>query len=85
MLDAFKQFLSAKERLPEKNLHYYLKWVSDCYHYFNIPESQLLSNDQNSNFLNFLSKKHEDWQVQQADRALKLYGYFLFLRNRILI
>lgn len=77
MLDAFKQFLSVKERLPEKNLHYYVKWVSDCYHYFNIPESQLLSNDQNSDFLNFLSKKHEDWQVQQADRALKLYGYFL--------
>jgi len=61
MLDAFKQFLSTKERLPEKNLHYYVKWVSDCYRYF----------------LNHLAKKHEDWQVQQADRALRLYGYFL--------
>ena len=77
MLDAFKQFLSAKERLPEKNLHYYIKWVSDCYRYFDIAEIQPLSNEQNTRFLNHLAKKHEDWQVQQADRALKLYGYFL--------
>lgn len=29
MLQAFKQFLITKERLPEKNLPYYVKWVSD--------------------------------------------------------
>ncbi len=25
MLNAFKEFLSTKERLPEKNIHYYIK------------------------------------------------------------
>lgn len=30
MLDSFKQFLGAKERLPEKNIPYHVKWVSDC-------------------------------------------------------
>ena len=77
MLDAFKQFLSTKERLPEKNLHYYLKWVSDCYRYFDITEKQPLSNEQIAKFLNHIAKRYENWQVQQADRALKLYGYFL--------
>jgi len=28
-------------------------------------------------FLKHLSKSHEDWQVNQADHALSLYGYFL--------
>ncbi|MDI6744301.1 MAG: hypothetical protein QMD07_02875 [Thermodesulfovibrionales bacterium] len=77
MLQVFNQFLSAKERIPEKNIPYYVKWVSDCYRYFDKPETQLLTNDQNTKFLNHLAKKHEDWQVQQADRALRLYGYFL--------
>lgn len=77
MLNAFTQFLSTKERLPEKNIPYYVKWVSDCYRYFDAPESQQLTNEQNAEFLSRLAKKHEDWQVQQAERALKLYGYFL--------
>ncbi|GFP38104.1 hypothetical protein HKBW3S44_01784, partial [Candidatus Hakubella thermalkaliphila] len=29
-----------------------------------------LTNKQNAKFLNHLAKKHEDWQVQKADRAL---------------
>lgn len=77
MLQAFNQFLNDKERIPERNTPYYVKWVSDCYRYFDKPETQLLTNDQNAKFLNHLAKKHEDWQVQQADRVLRLYGYFL--------
>lgn len=77
MLQAFKQCLSEKERLPEKNIPYYVKWVSACYRFFDVPESQTLTNEQNAKFLNWLAKKHEDWQVQQADRALRLYDYFL--------
>jgi len=71
MLRAFKLFLSEKERLPDKNIPYYVKWVSDCYRYFDVPESQPLTNEQNAKFLNRLAKKHEDWQVQQAERAFK--------------
>lgn len=77
MLQAFEQFLSDKERVPQKNAPYYVKWVSDCYRYFDKAETQLLTNEQNTEFLSQLAKKHEDWQVQQADRALRLYGYFL--------
>lgn len=77
MFTTFKQFLGNKERIPEKNIPYYLKWVADCYRFFNAPEGLLLTNEQTSRFLTHLAKKHEDWQVQQADRALKLYGYFL--------
>ena len=77
MLNVFKEFLSTKERLPDKNIPYYVKWVLDCYRYFDVPGSQPLTNEQNAKFLNRLAKKHEDWQVQQAERALKLYGYFL--------
>lgn len=29
------------------------------------------------NFSGSYSKNHEDWQVNQADNALRLYSYFL--------
>ncbi len=77
MFRPFEEFLSNKERTPEKKIPYCLKWVSDCYRYFNLPETQWLTNEQHLQFLNHLAKKHEDWQVQQADRAIRLYGFFL--------
>lgn len=77
MLQAFEQFLICKEGVPGKNVPYYVKWVSDCYRFVDKPETQPLTNEQTAEFLSRLAKKHEDWQVQQADRALKLYDYFL--------
>ena len=77
MLDIFQQFLSDKERVPERNIPYYLKWVTDCYRYFNLAQDVSLSNGQLEDFLRHLAKNHEDWQVRQADRAVRLYVFFL--------
>jgi integron integrase len=33
--------------------------------------------EQRKQFLDHISKHHEDWQVKQADTALRLYDYFL--------
>lgn len=77
MLELFTKFLIEKERVPEKNIPYYLKRVSDCYRYFDLPDTSALDNEKQAQFLKHLSRHSEDWQVQQADRALRLYGYFL--------
>ena len=78
MLDAFKQFLSLKGRVQSKYLPFYLRWVTDCYRFFDTPLSKRITNEQRSQFLKHLSKSHEDWQVNQADNAIKLY-YFHYL------
>ena len=82
MLQAIEQFLMDKEGVPKKNAPYHVKWGSDCYRFVDKPETQSLTNEQTAEFLSRLAKKHEDWQVQQADRALKLYGYFLARKQR---
>lgn len=41
--------------------------------------TQAITNGQKSQFLKHFSKNHEDWQVNQADNALRLYSYFLSL------
>jgi len=39
--------------------------------------SARLANEQKKRFLAHLTKRYEDWQVTQADTALRLYDYFL--------
>lgn len=77
MLESFKQFLSSKGKVNAKYIPFYLKWVSEGYRFLDIPLIQPIKNEQRSQFLKHLSKNHEDWQVNQADNAFRLYGYFL--------
>ncbi len=77
MLEQFRKFLEEEERLAEKNVPYYLKRVADCYRYFDLSDTVALTNEQSAKFLKHMSMHHEDWQVQQADRAIRLYTYFL--------
>ena len=81
MLESFKNFLSSKDKVNDKYIPFYLKWVAEGYRFLDIPLAQFITNEQKSQFLKHLSKNHEDWQVNQADNALRLYGYFLSLEN----
>jgi len=60
MLELFTRFLIEKERVPEKNIPYYLKRVSDCYRFFDQPDTSTLDNDQQAQFLKHLSRHSED-------------------------
>ena len=77
MLDRFKAYLLSIGHLKEKNVPYYVKWVSDCYGFLDEPTDTFLNTDQKQGFLRHLSRNHEDWQVKQADYALRLYSFFL--------
>lgn len=41
MLELFTKFLVEKERVPEKNVPYYLKRVSDCYRFFDLRDTMI--------------------------------------------
>jgi integron integrase len=77
MLRNYEAFLISKGTLKTQYIPYYLKWVSDCYVFLNEPLSNRLNSDQKKQFLSDMAKRHEDWQVKQADTALRLYDFFL--------
>ncbi|MBM4341675.1 MAG: integron integrase, partial [Deltaproteobacteria bacterium] len=77
MLRNYEAFLGSKGNLKTQYIPYYLKWVSDCYVFLNEPLSNRLNSDQKKQFLSDMAKRYEDWQVKQADTALRLYDYFL--------
>jgi len=81
LLESFKNFLSLKGRVTEKYLPYYLRWVSEGYRFLEVPPNQPVTNEQKIQFLKYLAKNHDDWQVNQADNALRLYSYFLSYEN----
>ena len=77
MLKEFKEYLLQQGEVKANQIPYYLKWIGNCYAFFNDSDSTLLSSDQKKQFLTYLAKNHEDWQVNRADTALRLYNYFL--------
>jgi len=77
MLKAYEIFLNKKGNIKSQYIPYYLKWVSDCYHFLNQPLSIRLNSDQKKEFLSDMGRKYEEWQGNQADAALRLYDYFL--------
>ncbi len=77
MLSGFKSYLSNKAVVSDKYLPFYLKWVADCYSYLSLPQTSVLRSEQRQKYIYHISKSHPDWQVRQADSALRLYGYYL--------
>ena len=76
-LSAFSEYVASKAAVNKKYAPYYVRWVSACYSFLNQPESEVLTSEQKQSFLKHFAKAREDWQVKQADAALRLYDYFL--------
>jgi hypothetical protein len=77
MLRAYEAFLQKRGTVKSQYVPFYLKLVSDSYTFHNEALSIPLSGEQKRRFFSHLAKRHEDWQVKQADTALRLYDYFL--------
>lgn len=72
-LTDFQKYLVSKSAVNEKYAPYYIRWVSSCYAFVNQPLSNVLTQSQKQEFLKQFAKNHEDWQVKQAETALRLY------------
>src|SRR5512134_2222787 len=77
MIGGFEKYLAQKAFVQDKYIPYYVKWASHCYSFLEQPDNSPLSPELVRNYLNHISKTREDWQVQQAEKALRLYGYYL--------
>ena len=81
MLSDFKAYLTSKSVVKDKYIPFYLKWISDCYSFHDESDSTPLDKERKQKFLRHIAKTVEDWQVNQADNALRLYEYYLTSRN----
>ncbi len=85
MLKEFREYLLQKGKTKANQIPYYLKWIGECYSFLDLSDSTFLSSDQKKQFLTHMAKTHEDWQVDQADTALRLYHYFLSQKLKVAV
>jgi len=74
ILPEFQDFLVSRSLIPAKNAPFYAHWVSKFFAFSN-RNQDLSSNLKVQKFLNQLKsqKKTADWQIKQAEEALRLY------------
>ncbi len=70
----FRSFLEEKCCIPDKRVSFFLYWITQ-YHKFN-KSSTLPDTERVKAFLRVLARKYEEWQVNQAKRAISLYSYY---------
>ncbi|RLB04875.1 MAG: integron integrase [Deltaproteobacteria bacterium] len=80
IFEGFRNFLEEKN-INEKYIPHYVRWVRGGYNSLRRDLTEAINGDEKKDWLLDLSTKYEDWQVKQADYALKLYTYFLSNHN----
>lgn len=81
MLSDFQQALDADKSLNPKHVPYLIRWVRDCYRFFRIPPAERLSLEQIKLYLSHLEASREDWQIKQAEQALRRFDFFLTTKS----
>ena len=79
-MNEFQKYLIETAHIAEKYIPYYLKWVKIFLNQLSGNDQTNFSSEEKENFLLFLSSEHEDWQIKQADHALRLYRHFLSIK-----
>jgi hypothetical protein len=74
-MENFKSYLLSMRITDQKGVDFYLFWVKECYRYCRKGFKQELTRAEVEKFLRHLSKHREEWQVDQALEAIKLYRF----------
>ena len=83
MTNRFREYLLKQGNIKANHIPYLIKWVGHFYSFLKIADTIFITAEQQNQYLSHLSKSHEDWQVNQADKALRLYNYFLSQENNM--
>ena len=72
-MQSLEDFLISTAKIKDKNVPYYIRWMKM---YENFRKNEQSSENALKEFLVFLSKRYEDWQVKQANHAIQLFSFY---------
>ena len=72
----FQDFLVRSQHLSEKRIPFYLRWIIRFHEFCSRQHLDGMGKEEIASYLQDLARNHEDWQVQQAKEAVRLYRYF---------
>jgi len=81
-MDDFKAYILSSRIANEKSVGFYLHWVTSFYRYCSKDLDDVVTQEVIDEYLAYLAKRKEDWQVRQASDAIQLYLFFKKRNNR---
>lgn len=74
ILPDYQAFLRSRKLVPERNIPYFVQWVSKFLHFYN-KNNQLDHKKLVMEFMDSLQKNNAipDWQIRQAQQAVQVY------------
>jgi hypothetical protein len=78
-MDDFKAYILSSRIANEKSADFYVHWVTGFYRHCSKNLDDTVTREVIDEYLAYLRKRKEDWQVRQASDAIQL---FLFFKNR---
>ncbi|MBU4318141.1 MAG: phage integrase N-terminal SAM-like domain-containing protein [Proteobacteria bacterium] len=73
----FSNYLEKNNKVDPKQRPFYLNWVRKFIHFCKTNPDLENHEKQLESFLVQLGRQYEKWQVDQAQEAVRLYGYFI--------
>ena len=78
----FNNYLESKRIVPKKQVPYYVVWISQFFNFFNKKPTDNFTSEEIDQFLEYLTKRKEEWQVDQASESIRIYQFFKSLKNQ---
>lgn len=69
-MDNFRNYLESKRIIPKKQVHFYEAWILQFFKFVNKQPTDKITPKEVESFLKHLSKRKEEWQVNQAEEAI---------------
>lgn len=74
--DDFENYLISKRIVPKQTAPYYLSWIKKCLSNSKKTFGDEFSSAEIDRFLHLLSREKEDWKVEQAAEAVRIYNFY---------
>ena len=76
-MNDFINYLVSKGFTSKKEAHFYRLWIINLYDFIGEKLGNLVENDLIDRYISNISKSKMEWQVKQAQEAIRLYMYYL--------
>lgn len=77
-----KNYLLDDVKIKKEVIQYYLKRIKNVIDYYKKKFGDEISNIEKDKFLDYISNSLEEWQIKQADYAIKLYNFYVNKNNQ---
>ena len=81
-MDDFKAYILSRRIANEKSADFYVNWVTGFFGFCSKNLEDSVTTEEIEEYLAYLAKRKEDWQVRQASDAIQLYLFFKKRNNK---